>query len=60
MKHLLITISDTLSNLYGKRVANRVTLQLTEGETMGTFKARGITYGWNLTGTNLTIEAMEE
>lgn len=55
MKEYLLTITEVLTNLYGIRISNRVTHQLRDGITMGTFKSRGTQYAWVLQGMTLEV-----
>jgi hypothetical protein len=55
MKDYLLTISEILTNLYGIRISNRVSHQLRDGITMGTFKCRGTQYDWVLQGMTLQV-----
>lgn len=55
MKDSFLTITEVLTNLYGIRISNRVTHQLRDGITMGTFKSRGTQYDWVLQGMTLQV-----
>jgi hypothetical protein len=55
MKDYLLTISEVLTNLYGIRISNRVSHQLRDGITMGTFVSRGTRYDWYLKGATLEV-----
>ena len=51
--------AKVLTNLYGIRIATRVSRQLRDGITTGTFVSRGIRYDWCLKGLTLEVTPNE-
>ena len=47
--------TKVLTQLYGIRIATRVSRQLRDGITLGSFVSRGIRYDWCLKGVTLEV-----
>lgn len=47
--------TKVLTNLYGVRIATRVSHQLHDGITLGSFVSRGTRYDWCLKGMTLEV-----
>ena len=51
--------TKVLTQLYGIRISNRVSRQLRDGITTGTFVSRGTRYDWCLKGVTLEVTPNE-
>ena len=47
--------AQVLTQLYGIRISNRVSRQLRDGITLGSFVSRGTRYDWCLKGVTLEV-----